>query len=203
VVFQFNLFFDDFILVPFSSLYSAVVPDPVAKGVKNLLNFTASPISMVSYLMTGQGEKAALTLMRSVVNLVFGFCGLVDVATEMGLLVDPKTIGQGLGSLGVGTGPYLMLPFLGPTNPRDFVGDFLEALYNPVGICVAPNAQRAFYLSRQGTYMISTRAGVLDVESDIRAQSADYYETFRCMYWQKAGKTTAEEDTPVPVRKDR
>jgi phospholipid-binding lipoprotein MlaA len=198
-IFQFNLLFDDYILVPFSTLYNFLVPSPLAKGVKNFLNFLTIPISMTVCLLTGEGERAAQFLMRGVVNLSFGFFGFIDVATEMGLSAEPITIGQGFGKLGIGTGPYLMLPFLGPSNPRDFLGDCLEAFFDPYGRLFIPNARKEGYLVRQGVRIISIRAGVLEVERDIRDQSPDYYETFRCMYWQKA-KGVTDEDTPTPER---
>ncbi|MDR0406721.1 MAG: VacJ family lipoprotein [Holosporales bacterium] len=200
-VFEFNLFFDEVVLVPVSFVYSKVVPDPIAKGIKNVLGVLRTPISFTCHVLSGEGEKAALTLMRGIVNLVFGFLGFVDVATEIGLTVEQKTVGQLLGCLNIGTGPYLMIPFWGPSNPRDLFGDIVEGIYDPVGRAGPLGTRRWSYWGCQAVIFTSTRAGVLDVERAIRDQSPDYYVTFRCLYWQKLHGNAAE-DTPTPLEEE-
>ncbi|MDR2416990.1 MAG: VacJ family lipoprotein [Holosporales bacterium] len=200
-IFQFNILFDDFLFVPVSFVYNKTVPNPMARGIKNFLSVLGTPISCTCHILSGNGEKAASSFLRGVINLTLGFSGFVDVATDMGLTAEPMTVGKLFGRLGIGTGPYLMLPFWGPSNPRDLCGDAVEGFYDPVGRASPPHARLGSYLARLGVSTISTRAGVLEVESAIRKQSPDYYETFRCLYWQKVYGSSAE-DTPVPSNEE-
>jgi phospholipid-binding lipoprotein MlaA len=183
--------------MPISFIYTKVTPNPMARGIKNVLDVLSTPIFCTCYAISGDGEKVVRTFLRGVINVTFGLFVLIDVATDMGLTVEPMTVGKLLGHFGVTPGFYMMLPLWGPSNPRDLFGDIVEGVYDPVGRAGPPYVRRGSYLVRQGASIISTRSGVLETEHAIREQSPDYYETFRCLYWQKVCGNP-EEDMPIP-----
>jgi phospholipid-binding lipoprotein MlaA len=111
-----------------------VIPTPVRTGASNFFNNLGAPVSMVSALLQGEGKNAATELGRFLVNSTAGIVGLLDPATDMGLVRDEEDLGQTLASYGIGHGVYLVVPFIGASSTRDFVGDLgttgLNPLYN-------------------------------------------------------------------------
>ncbi len=118
-VFNFNEAVDEAVLKPVAETYRKVVPQLVRTGVSNVLGNVGDVWSAANHLLQGKIHSGLDMGMRVLTNTVFGLGGLLDPATEMGLTRRSEDFGQTLGRWGVGPGPYLVLPLLGPSTLRD------------------------------------------------------------------------------------
>ncbi|WP_372523832.1 VacJ family lipoprotein [Sulfuricaulis sp.] len=118
-MYTFNDKFDRYLLKPVAKGYRAITPKPVRKSVSNFFSNLHEPMVMLNNLLQGKPAQAASDLGRLLVNSTGGIVGLFDVATKLGLPRHNEDFGQTLAVWGVGDGPYLVLPFFGPSNMRD------------------------------------------------------------------------------------
>jgi len=119
---RFNDSLDENVLKPVATTYKDSTPELLQKGVHNVFNNLSDIWSTVNNGLQLKGRDTAESLMRSVVNTVFGIYGIFDVATEIGLERHPEDFGQTLGAWGVPNGPYVVLPLFGPSTLRDTAG---------------------------------------------------------------------------------
>ena len=119
---RFNDSLDENVLKPAATTYKDATPELLQKGVRNVFNNLSDIWSTVNNGLQLKGRDTAESLMRSVVNTVFGIYGIFDVATEIGLERHPEDFGQTLGAWGVPNGPYVVLPLFGPSTLRDTAG---------------------------------------------------------------------------------
>mgnify|MGYP000482254939 CR=1 FL=1 len=119
---RFNDSLDENVLKPVATTYKDATPELLQKGVRNVFNNLSDIWSTVNNGLQLKGRDTAESLMRSVVNTVFGIYGIFDVATEIGLERHPEDFGQTLGAWGVPDGPYVVLPLFGPSTLRDTAG---------------------------------------------------------------------------------
>ena len=131
-IYSFNSTFDHYLFKPIAKGYDAVVPGPVKTGVSNVFQNASDAQSVVSDLLQLKGQKLGDDLGRVILNSTLGFGGIFDLATPMGIERGNEDIGQTLGYWGLGSGPYLVLPFLGPSSLRDVVGRYGDSQINPV-----------------------------------------------------------------------
>jgi phospholipid-binding lipoprotein MlaA len=131
-VFTFNEKLDDAVLKPVAIGYRDFTPQLVQTGVGNFFRNIADAFSTVNNGLQLKGRETAESLMRVVVNTVFGIYGIFDVATEIGLQRHTEDFGQTLGYWGVPNGPYLVLPLFGPSTVRDTSVMPLEFALDPV-----------------------------------------------------------------------
>ena len=177
-MFSFNDTLDTYALKPVAQGYKAVMPDIAETGVSNFFDNLADIGTMINNLLQGKFENAAQDLARVSFNSTFGLAGLIDVATPMGIEKHDEDFGQTLGYWGVGSGPYLVVPFFGPTTVRDGLGKIPDTLVDPVYHLDDNGARNAMYLTR----VIDTRARLLASEKLI---SGDKYTFIRDAYLQK------------------
>lgn len=174
-VFAFNEFFDRWLLRPVAKGYRAATPGFVETGVGNFFsNVRDAPIA-VNNLLQGKPVHAASDVGRLVVNSTVGVLGFIDVASRMGLTKHSEDFGQTLGRWGVGSGPYLMLPLLGPSNLRDGPALIVDGYLDPVNY-IEDTATRigAVALDR-----VDRRAELLDTEALLDEVGGDRYNTIR------------------------
>jgi phospholipid-binding lipoprotein MlaA len=131
---KFNDALDDAILKPVATAYRDVVPAPVRQGVTNFFGNLGDVWSAANHVLQGKPEPALNMTLRVGVNTVFGLAGVLDPATEMGLERQSEDFGQTLGRWGVGPGPYLVLPLLGPSTLRDAFGRPLDMAATSVSV---------------------------------------------------------------------
>ena len=131
-VYRFNDAFDRAVAKPVATAYKEVLPNPVRNGVRNFFSNIADLLIGANNLLQGKPEEALTDWMRFAVNTTFGVVGIADWATDMGLDKHNEDFGQTLGRWGVGSGPYVVLPFLGPSDVRDSVGTALDMYIDPV-----------------------------------------------------------------------
>lgn len=181
-IFAFNRTIDGLLLKPAAQIYRGVVPEEGRKGVHNLLVNWTSPVTFLNDILQGDMDRATVTLGRFFINTGFGFGGLLDVATAWG--AEPardEDFGQTLAVWGVGEGPYLMLPILGPSNPRDAVGRAVDALSDPLSYVLLGTDGR---LARAAATAVDTRSRYLDRIDELERTSIDFYAALRSLYRQ-------------------
>lgn len=120
-MFEFNEALDEAVLKPVATGYKEVTPELVRRGVGNFFRNIEDLWSFVNSVLQLKGEAAANNLVRFGVNTTIGLAGILDVATEMQIDRHTEDFGQTLGRWGVGAGPYVVLPFFGPSTLRDTV----------------------------------------------------------------------------------
>ncbi len=127
-IYNFNYHFDRTVFVPVTNGWRRYVPGFARKGVNNFFNNIRDVRTLVNSMLQLKAEKAAQTTGRVMINSTVGLLGFIDVATDMKIPRPNEDFGQTLGHWGVGKGPFLVLPFLGPSNLRDGIG-FLPDAY--------------------------------------------------------------------------
>lgn len=178
-VFRFNDTLDTYTLRPVARTYDRLMPKPLNDGVSNVFNNLGEPKNLVNNLLQGKFHDAGVDTARFLLNTTLGVVGVFDVATRMGLQRNDEDFGQTLGVWGVNSGPYVMLPFLGPSTLRDAPARGVEAYsgynyYNHLDHIRTRNSTMA-------TEMVDTRAALLGQERLIRG---DRYTFIRNAYLQ-------------------
>jgi len=128
-MFAFNETVDKYAFKPAAEGYNFIMPDIASKGVSNFFNNIDDIVVFFNELLQFKFAEAAATSARFVFNSTFGLLGLIDVSTDMGLPKHDEDFGQTLAVWGVGSGPYLVLPFIGPRNIRDTAGLAVDWTY--------------------------------------------------------------------------
>ena len=188
--YDFSMAVDKAILRPVALGYRHVVPRPARDGLHNLLSNIGEPLVFVNDLLQLKIGRAGKTLGRFVINSTLGFGGLLDTAKRrpFNLPHHNNSLGDTLGYYGVGPGPYLYLPILGPTTLRDAVAGQIEGLLLP-RISRTPFGLREYMISTAVVGGLGQRA---DAEDDLRrilADSVDPYATMRSLVLQdRAGE---------------
>lgn len=174
-IFNFNEALDGYVLEPVATGWDWVVPAPVQQSVGNVFDHLALPMHFANDVLQWKFYQAGETAWRAVINSTLGVAGLFDPATHFTVLRSDEDWGQTLGAWGVPAGPYLMLPLLGPSNPRDAAGLVVNSATGVLG-WFAP-----FYISAPAAAVdvVNDRAALLE---DIRAERAsafDFYAAVR------------------------
>ena len=130
-VYKFNDAVDTAVVAPVARTYVRVVPQLVRTGVTNFFNNLSGPDTIVNALLQGQLRPFARDSGRFVINTTIGIGGLFDPATPMGLTLDARDFGQTFGKWGIPSGPYLVLPLLGPSDVRDGIGRVPDEYADP------------------------------------------------------------------------
>jgi len=199
--FGFNEGLDFLILRPVALVYRAVLPKPIRIGVGNALRNAASPVILANDILQGaDGKRVEATMVRFMLNSTIGVGGLIDVGSYVGLDFHREDFGQTLASWGVGPGPYMVAPILGPGNPRDFVGVVVDTAINPMTWILA-DEKFWIRMAPSAAEMISTREIALDDVDALRKTSPDFYVTVRQLYSEKRKTDIANGDVgldPIP-----
>jgi phospholipid-binding lipoprotein MlaA len=128
-MYKFNDKFDKYLLKPVAKGYDTVTPNPVQKGISNFFSNLEDVIVIANDLLQLKPKQLASDTGRIVINSTIGLLGLIDWASDMGLVKHEEDFGQTLGYWGVPSGPYLVLPFMGPSTIRDTGGLFTDTYY--------------------------------------------------------------------------
>lgn len=187
VVWDFNRdVLDEHLLKPVTVAYIDNMPEGLRTGVYNAALNLDEPGNFVNNLLQGKLGASFESAGRFVINSTIGLLGLVDVADDMGLERQTEDFGQTLGVWGVGTGPYLMLPVLGPSDPRSFTGEVVDRLYWPIN-------DLNIYLN-----VFSTSIKVVEARASLLAQdqliydSLDSYSFVKDIYFQSLASQVAD-----------
>ncbi|MFO1056358.1 MAG: VacJ family lipoprotein [Dongiaceae bacterium] len=182
--FEVNYALDELLLKPIAGWYYVALPNPVQDSIRNFLRNINTPVVLANDLMQGSLDRAGDTSMRFLINTTFGVLGLFDVASGWGYPFHDEDFGQTLAVHGVDEGPYLMLPVMGPSNPRDAIGTAVDNYIDPLTyVLPAHNLGYLLYI-RAAVGGIDLRARNLKTLDEIRKNSLDYYATIRSLYRQ-------------------
>jgi phospholipid-binding lipoprotein MlaA len=177
------LWVDDHVLHPISDAYADDVPPAMRRAIHNVLVNLGLPTVMVNDLLQGNPERFGTALGRLAINSTLGIGGLFDVASGVDLAPHASDFGQTFGLWGIGEGPYLFLPFFGPSNPRDAIGIALGVAANPA-ILLGGSDAAAMIGGEMVMGAIDGRPGRAEVLDRLRWGSLDFYATLRQAYRQ-------------------
>ncbi|MBM3358007.1 MAG: VacJ family lipoprotein [Betaproteobacteria bacterium] len=196
-IYHFNDGVDNLIFKPAAEVYRGVLPQVVRTGVSNFFSNIGDVIVALNNLLQGKFAQALSDVGRIAVNTTAGLLGVLDVATEIGLQKHNEDFGQTLGYWGIGDGPYLVIPFLGPSTVRDAVGLVADYKTNPITY-VDPNRDRnALY----GLWFVNRRAELLDTTKILETAALDPYEFVRDAYLQRR-RNLVYDGNPPPELND-
>jgi phospholipid-binding lipoprotein MlaA len=181
VIFNINDALDRNVVRPVAQGYVNVVPRLVRMGVSNVFGNLSDAFSAVNNLLQGKKEQFGSDLGRVVVNSTFGLGGIFDIASEANVEKYNEDFGQTLGWWGMGPGPYLVLPLLGPSNARDATGLVANWLIDPVNQ-VTPAVNQWELI---GTRALDTRASLLGTDDLVQGAALDKYTFIRSAYTQR------------------
>lgn len=175
-IFMFNSVLDYFILRPVAIGYRNMTNDYTKDRVSSVLDNVSTPLSVVNYTIQGNLDGTLKSFWRFAINSTIGIFGLFDVASKMGIRIDRQTFGNSLAHYGVPPGPYLVLPFIGGTNARDFLDPviFNNGL-NPVNYYLPKDTK----LASRITKLVSERSDILLFTDNIAKNSPDPYIAIR------------------------
>jgi phospholipid-binding lipoprotein MlaA len=177
-VYAFNDAIDTAVVKPVAQTYEKVVPSLVRTGVSNVLGNIRDVWSAANQLLQGKVQYGFEMGMRVVANTFFGLGGLLDPATEMGLVKRPEDFGQTLGRWGLGTGPYLVLPLIGSSTVRDASGFLLDRTVSPSSLPPTAGGQ----YSVLAVELIDTRTRLLPAGKLLDQVALDKYSFLRDAY---------------------
>ncbi|MFO1217721.1 MAG: VacJ family lipoprotein [Burkholderiaceae bacterium] len=191
-VFAFNEKVDEIVLKPVATGYVKVVPELVRTGVDNVLGNIGDLWSAVNQLLQAKPVAAIEMGFRFVVNSTFGLGGLFDIASDAGLERRSEDFGQTLGRWGLGPGPYLVLPFLGPSNIRDAAALPADWKASPSGLLREPRDSNA----TTAVSLVNTRAKLLSVSRVVDDVALDKYVLVRDGYLARRRNLVYDGDPP-------
>lgn len=182
-MFNLNEKLDRNVALPAAKAYVWVLPKPLRDGVHNGLTNLSEPVTLANDVLQADGIHAAQTLGRTIVNSTIGLAGIIDVATPLGIPAHEEDFGETLATWGVAEGPYLVLPFLGPSNPRDAGGHFIDIAFDPLTY-IGMREKGWWMAGRNVLGIIDERAENIDTMEQIEKSSVDLYATMRSLYRQ-------------------
>ncbi len=198
-MYGFNDGLDRAILEPVAKGYRAVTNKPIRQGITNFTNNLGEPLTFTNELLQFNIPHAAGTFGRFVVNSTIGLAGLFDPATSFGIKRTDEDFGQTLGAWGVKPGPYLVLPFLGSTDPRDLVGWGADFGLNPLNYADFEHAN-TLRITNFVLGGLSARESAIETVDSVRQTQFDPYITLRRFYVRNraaAARNAATVSNPV------
>lgn len=195
-IFKFNDTLDKAIMRKVARTYSDHVPSPIKTGVRNFFSNLWEPTTMVNALLQGKADKLGSSTSRFILNSTIGLFGVFDVATPLGVEKHREDFGQTLAVWGVGNGPYIMLPFLGPSNVRDTGGLIIRSLTTDIVPTVFDGDELAYAIALRLT---DQRAKLLGADETLDLQ-VDPYLFLRESYRQS--RLSAIYDGSPPIEED-
>ena len=196
--YAFNDAVDRAVLKPVARGYQRAVPGVVRTGVTNFLSNLAYPTTLVNNLLQFKFKAALSDTARLLLNTTLGLGGLLDPATDVGLARNDEDFGQTLGRWGVRSGPYLVLPLLGPSTLRDTPASYPDYLTNARHYIDDNTVE----LALGGLAIVERRARLLSVDATL-AGAYDPYALMRNAFLQRREYMVRDGDVPVePVDED-
>jgi phospholipid-binding lipoprotein MlaA len=197
-IFDFNLEVDRIVLVPVAKTYREILPTPVRTGIHNFLQNLNEPLVFANDVLQGRPDLATNTFARFLTNSTLGIGGILDIATQAQLPHHDNDLGITFAVWGMGDGPYLMLPVLGPANLRDAIGEGIEAYGDPGNIVAGDHGYTWAAFARAGTSGIDRRSRNIETLAEIEKTSLDYYATIRSLYRQRRAAEIRHEKSTLP-----
>ena len=192
VIFGFNEVVDDNILEPVAKGYRYVTPDPVERSVSNFFNNLGEINTIINSALQLKLDKTITSSSRLAINSTVGVLGLFDVATSLGIQREREDFGQTLGFYGISSGPYLVLPFFGPSSFRDAPGFYADVMMEKSISPVYTELHHEERQAIQATNVIDTRANLLKATKILDTAAKDKYIFLRESYLQRRAKLVTD-----------
>ncbi|GGG98976.1 hypothetical protein GCM10007420_13510 [Glycocaulis albus] len=198
-VFSFNSAADEAVIAPAAYAYRDVVPAPARTGVRNALRNLNEPVVFANLLLQGRPGDAFATASRFGLNTIVGVGGLFDVASEANIERRDTDFGLTLGRWGVESGPYMVLPFLGPSSVRDTFGRFVDRYPHPTYWVEDVRETEAIWVYR-GIFAIDVRLQLDETFQSLERSAIDPYVQLRSVYRQNRANAlgTAQDYEDLP-----
>jgi phospholipid-binding lipoprotein MlaA len=174
---------DKYFVIPTVGVYFLLVPEGGRRGVHNFLGNLSLPTIFVNDMLQGEVSRAGKSIWRLAINSTLGLGGFLDPASKLGIQGHGEDFGQTLAVWGVGEGPFVMLPFLGPSNPRDAAGLAVDAAIDPTNQIAFK--QHIWWLAgREYFTLLDLKGQTYQTVQGIQRSSVDYYSSLRSLYRQ-------------------
>ena len=167
-----------YVIDPVERAYIATVPDPARAGVHNFLTNLETPSILTNDLFQGDFKRAGDTLSRFVVNSTLGVFGIFDIAGKAGIPFRDDDFGATLATYGVGEGPYLLVPVIGPSNPRDLSGKVVDFVLDPLHYVAVPGGI-VTSVGHTGLHEVDKRTGEVGQLDELSRTTRDPYAAER------------------------
>ena len=185
-IFAFNEVVRQYLLDPVVTGYNSVLPEVAREAIANALNNISEPVVLANDLLQGKFKRGFVTASRLVINTTAGVGGLFDVAKNLGFEEHEEDFGQTLATWGIGDGLYLVLPLLGPSNPRDAFGQILvDPFFDPLGYYLDDQDLEEVGYGLTALKGVVSYADVKDHMDGLKDTSVDFYGTIRSLHLQK------------------
>jgi phospholipid-binding lipoprotein MlaA len=186
-VFGFNKAVDDAVLVPVAKAYRTAIPPPIRQSLHDFLQN-----------LNGQVGLAGETLGRLALNTTIGFGGMFDVAKQLGIPYHSNDLGVTLAVWGFAAGPYVIIPVLGPSNPRDMIGQVGDGFADPGNYVAGQHHLLWAVMARSAAAGIDQRSRNIETLADIERTALDNYATIRSLYRQRREAQIRHENSNLP-----
>lgn len=192
---------DHWLLDPIITVYRFLVPDPGRRAVKRVLLNLNSPAVLVNDLLQLELHDAGVTTARFVVNSTVGVAGIFDVGEAVGLPGHRSDFGQTLARAGVSSGPFLIIPVIGPTTLRDGTGSLVDFMFRPTTYVLGATDQVWLNSIHGGSSGLAEWDSQGDNLQRLEDSSIDFYAALRSAYYQNrmAEIRARDDDTPLAV----
>jgi phospholipid-binding lipoprotein MlaA len=197
-IFDVNDFLDRLLFRPLAELYRATIPPEVRDRVTNILSNMKEPVILANNLLQGEVTRAGVTAERFAINTTIGIGGAFDWANDWKLYQQEGDFGQTLYTWGIGPGPYIVIPILGPSNVRDAIGMGIDDTASPWQYLVSLRSSEAYWdyeFIYNGMDGVTKREQNIEGLDALRKGSLDFYAQMRSVYWQYRDKQLGIEGT--------
>ena len=194
-----NMFIDRILLKPVTKVYITVLPADMREAVRRVLDNMKEPTFVINNVLQGEPKRAVISAGRFTLNSTFGVAGIFDIAAKDWRLPQQKAdFGQTLFVWGLPNGPYLILPLLGPSNPRDGVGMGIDAYIDPFSYVATKEDIDGMQIGRFVLDGIDERAQNIDTLDDLQKNSLDFYAALRSLAQQHRNAELRHGAAPAP-----
>ncbi len=194
-VFKFNNVVDDNVIHPVLKGYRYVTPKFARTGLDNFLTNLKSPVIFANQVLQGDVDGAGNVLFRATVNTLIGVGGLFDVAGYEGYPHESEDFGQTLAVWGLDHGPYLVVPIVGPSSLRDYVGYLVDGFADPLRWYLFNVEKEGLFYTKVGVEYMNLRDQLMDILEELESSSIDYYAATRSIYYQRRNALVNDQDT--------
>ena len=185
IMFEFNLFLDDYFFSPAAKVAKTLLPDAALKAMYNFTYNLYSPFSAVNHLLQWRLHEMCEDVAAFMINTTLGVGGVLPVASDLGVYPKYTDFGVTLARWGVPNGPMIMFPFLGPMYPNDIVGSLFKQVLDPVTYALNRFDLSEWQMPLLSLELLTLRIAQGDQIDFARENAFDFYTTFKVMYDQR------------------
>lgn len=178
--------------------YRVVVPNPARKGLSNFLENLRAPTIIANQALQGDWQGTHDAAARGIVNTLLGVGGIFDVASVGGIPEESEDFGQTLAVWGVSSGPFVVVPLIGPSSVRDYVGYGVDVYTHPLNMYLRNVGHDEWNYARVGASYLHVRESIMDGVEALENNSLDPYAAMRSAYYQARNAAIRDESPGAP-----